>query len=692
MRYGSRVVGLSILICMPNLAHGAPAKQEPERSEGVTRYGPEFYSNTTPRSARDIVEHLPGFTLAQGDNALRGFEAAAGNVLIDGRRPSDKQLTIGDLLANIPVDQVDYVEVIRGGRPSVEMMGHAVVANVVRKKNGADSRVLTASVAQWRDGRTLPSAKLEITRHLNGSRTVSAAISIAQYGELAAGAGELSRTDASGALVLKSPLKSRAGGVSGFGYASLTIPLGRGQFSTHASLARSTYGHEEALSRGATGPSRLNERLGGPSGGQLKGEIGASFSTALGPKWTGEALALAALRGQSYASLFSDDISRQHFFEEEKGGEALVRAGLKYAPGERASAQFALEGAFNWLHTNSAFDFNDMAVPLPNARTRVSEARLQPSAQLEWRMAAGAKVEAGLRLERSRIASEADTRQARSLTYAKPRLIVTFTPGANGLLRGRIEREVSQLDFTHFVASSRLDTGAVQTGNTAISPQKSWLIEAGYERSFGRGGDVSITLRRSAIENAVDKQTVVGVDGSVFDTPGNIGSGALESVVVGFTLPLDQFGVRGGQIKGSGVFQRSQVRDPLTRMSRPLSYMNAKEYSIAFRQDLTNRALSWGGALTTPCATSTTAKGCEEAIFGGQQIERFSAQPALDLFVEHRPQAVLTLRLEVQNILARRYTRKVEALARPRPSDPAFLERRRLQSSPSIFVSVRRVL
>lgn len=683
---------LSVMLFSTSGMAGATPPPPAAANDGmVTRYGADFFASRNPKTARDMVDLLPGFTFSAGDSTLRGFAAAAGNVLIDGERPSDKQFTLDGLLLRIPADQVDYIEVIRGERPSLDMLGQTVVANVVRKKGTADSLVLTASDAQLRDGRNLPSATLETTRHLNDGQTFSGALSVTRYAELAEGDGPLTRRDPAGTVLQQLAVTSKAGGITSFGFGSFATPLWHGQFSVNGSLSRTDYTYAE-FDRPAMGtPTRLDQYLGGPLGGQLQGEIGANFTRSFGEKLTSESLALVDLRGQSYNSRLTDSVSDQLFREHEHGGEALARSNLRYAATHDLTAQFSLEGTFNWLHTTNSFSFNEFPIQLPNAQATVTEAREQASAQVTWTATTWFQAEAGINLEHSLIASRADVRRRRALTYPKPRLALTFTQDADNQIRLRVEREVGQLDFNNFVASSSLDTGSLHAGNTDIVPQQSWAFEAAYERHFWSSGDVSLTVRHSMISGAIDRIPITSPSGSVFDAPGNIGSATLDALIVSLTVPLDRLGIAGSQLKGSGTFQRSKVNDPTTGAPRPLTDLNPTEYSLSFRQDLPRWNMSWGVSLATPCATSATTKGCTQSEYRFNEIDLYAAQPALSLFVEYRPLADLSLRLEADNILTQRYDRIVQIYGGPRDVSPlSYTEMRQLTSSPSLLFSLRK--
>jgi len=691
MRPASILLLSTALLGVSTRASAEPQARSATAGCAATRYAADFFAARQPKTARDMVDLLPGFTFSAGDNSRRGFAAAAGNVLIDGERPSDKQFALDSLLSRVPAGQVDYVEVIRDSCPGLDMLGQTVVANVVRKQQVGGMLTATASDAWLRDGRNLPSATVEMSKHFGGGQTLTGAVSLTRYAELAEGDGASVRRDAAGNMLQQSSVTSRAGGLTGFGFVNYATALLGGQFSVNGSLERTDYAFRETDRSDVGAPAHLDQDLGGPLGGQLRGELGANFSRPLGGKWTVQTQALVDLRAQSYRSRLTDGVSDQNFQARERGGEALTRANLIYAASSRLSAQLALEGTFNWLHTTNSFSYNGFAIQLPNAQANVTEARGQGSAQLSWTATSRLKAEVALNLEHSIIASRADVRQRKALTYAKPRLALIFSPNADNQLRLRVEREVGQLDFNNFVASSSLDIGGVHAGNVDIVPQRAWVFEAAYERHFWSSGDVSLTLRHSAISDAIDRILITSPSGPAFDAPGNIGSATLDGLIVSATLPLAKLGIARGELKVSGTFQRSRVQDPVSGAARSLTNNLPTEYTISFRQDVPRWKLSWGASLATPCATSATTKGCEKYEYRFNEIDYYHAQPALNLFVEYRPAAKLTLRLETNNILAQQYRRVVQFYGGPRNASPlSYEEDRRLTSSPSVFFSVRK--
>src|SRR5256885_1794863 len=99
----------------------------------------------------DMIRRLPGFSFDAGESA-RGFAGTAGNVLIDGQRPTSKTDSLDSIIGRIPAADVERIELIRGGAPGIDMQGRAVVANIVRKKTESTRIVVDLSDNIFFDG------------------------------------------------------------------------------------------------------------------------------------------------------------------------------------------------------------------------------------------------------------------------------------------------------------------------------------------------------------------------------------------------------------------------------------------------------------------------------------------------------------------------------------------------------------
>ena len=679
-----------------------PAVNRPGAATANMRYNADFFADKEPKTAFDMVNLLPGFTFSIGDNTIRGYAAAAGNVLIDGERVSDKQFTLDTVLQHIPADRVDYIEVIAGTRPDLEMLGQTVVANVVRKKSTGNSTIVTLLDGFFLDGRNAPSGTVEVTRRGGKGQAFSGAASAAQYVELAEGNGPQIRHDKEGNLLDRVSVRSAAGGLSAYTYGVFTAPRWKGKLSLNGSVARTDYAYRElddtTYQKGnavfpVPATSSLHEYLGGPLGGQLVSEVGGHFDRSFGKKITSESVALVDFTTQTYSSNLVSPGADERFVDKERVGEVLLRTNLRDAATPNLTAEFSAEGAYNWLTTTSAFLYNSAPIPLPNAVATVSEIRDQVLGHITWSVRPSLELDLGLQVEDSKIASEADTRQSKTLHYLKPRFTLTFKPNSANNLRFRVEHEVGQLDFSDFVASSSLDTGSIRSGNTNIVPQQDWAFESVYERHFWGEGDIMLTYRHLLIEDAIDRVPVYTTSGpaSVFDAPGNIGAGSEEAAIASVTVPTDRFAIKHGQLKLVATRLWTSVTDPTTGAIRPISGINQFEYSVSFRQDLSRWHADWGAAFVTPCFTSSTVKGCSESQYRFDEVDNYRALPTINAFAEYQPRKRLSFRIETDNLLRQRYNRVVNIYAGPRNAFPlSYQDDRSLTSAASVLFSLRK--
>lgn len=683
------ILSLVLLLPVPALAPAqAQAQAQPD-----SRYDAAFFAGQNPKTALDMVNWLPGFTFQAGDPNVRGFAAAAGNVLIDGKRPADKQFTLNQVLERIPAAQVDHIDIIRGAESGVEMFGQPVVANVVRKAQALDSRTVTLSNAMFQDGRNAPSLTLEGTHHGEDGGLLTGALYVGRYVTLGQGKGMQDTLAGDGSVSARETVFAKAGGLTAFGNGAYETPLWLGKLRLNANVSWTDYYDDELdlTSFPSVTTSSMHAHLGGPLGAQLVGEVGANFSRDFSSTLTSENVISASLRGQDYAAQLAGPGTSEAFGERDHGGEMFARSDLRKRLGSLA-LEASMEGAYNWLDTDSFFSFGAFPIALPNARAQVSELRGSGALNAIWTASPRLQLEAGLTMEATSITSDADTRQHKDLTYPKPRLALTWTPDADNQVRLRAEREVGQLDFANFVASSQLTVGSVRAANTYIVPQQDYVFEAAYERHLWADSVLVVTARHYLISDAIDRVPVINPanPGASFDAPGNIGGGIQDSAIVDMTTSLAALGLDHSQLKLDGTFQWSRVKDPTTGAKRALSGINPREYSITFRQDVPAWRAAWGASWVTPCWDNANGKDCTETQYRFNEIDAYRTAPTLGLFAEYLPWPSTTLRVEADNILSAHYDSVVSQYGGPR--DMAALSRvqdRRLASSPSFLLKLR---
>lgn len=654
-----------------------------ETREGSTVYRPEFFAASRPSTALDMINRLPGFQFDQGASA-RGFAGTAGNVLIDGKRPASKSDSLGDILSRIPASQVDRIEVIRGGAPGIDMQGRSVVANVIRRAGNASQQVITiANNLLLPSGDNLPNARYELSRTY-GPRSFDFSISRGVGIDDSSGQGTRTRRDPAGVITRLEAAghEGDGGGLSSKG--SVKTPMFGGELRANASLGKSDFKSEDHFTRLDRPAPRLDIVQTSDS---VSGEIGLNFTRPLTPRVAAELVGLQRLSRSEFASNSEQGADRSTFTSDAESGESIARGVLRFKRSATLSFEGGGEVAFNFRDGQTAFTVNGAPVPIPNANVRVEERRGEGFVTATWRPLPPLSVEAGSRFESSTISSSGDVQNERSFFYPKPRLLATWTPNKSDTFRLRIEREVGQLNFGDFVASANLTDERIVAGNPELEPDKTLVIEVSAERRFWEKGAIGLSLSHEEITDAIDRVPITAQDenGNIFffDAPGNIGDATQDELDFNLTLPLNRFGIPGGELKLNLELVESEVQDPTTGEPRRISGQRPRSGRVDFRQDVPRYKLTYGG-------TALTA--IDETYFRFNEVSRVKIRPFyLAAFVEYKPSPRTSILFNVENIGRFELLRERDVFAGPRNTRPLlFRENFDSRSQARAVVRLRR--
>ena len=646
------------------------APQADAAQQGVLIFTPDFFADQRPNSALDMVNRVPGFAVVDGDGS-RGFEGAVGNILINGSRPASKNDTGSAVLNRTLASQVERIELIRGGAPGIDMQGFAVVVNVITKSESSRQHIVTLNANIVAVNQDIWGGSYQFTAK-EGETTWGVTLSDGISMSDANGIGPVIRRNASGAIIRQETYinDQYGGGTSIRG--NFATPLYGGKIDLTA-----RYGVNDYYSINLqTSPTVRRENVYEEDG--TGGEFGAVYTRPLSTRLNLESRFIHQFNdfeSLSTANTLDNGVNspEQRFVSEGNSSETIARALLRFERSTALTFEGGGELAYNMLDTTQSFSIGGVGIPLPSASVTVEELRGEAFGKATWRVRPTLTVEGGLRVEASTITQSGDAEQEKSFFFPKPRILATWTPMPNNQFRFRFERELGQLDFGDFAASSDLDEENVLGGNADLEPEQRWITEATYERRFWTDGIISIGLRHDEIVDAID---VIPLDGGL-SAVGNIGDGTLDQLAVNILVPMDKFGFTGGRLGFRNTWNHTEVTDPTTGEIRAISGLRPSQPVFTIAQDINSWKLQWGGAYIATL---------HQFSYDPDQTSGFRGADYFELWTEYKPTATLSLRAQI-NIWDDFEIQRTVYADRTQARPVAFYENRYID--PRTFVSLR---
>ncbi len=618
-------VCLLALACAAGGAASAQDQAPTTSAQGVQRFERDFFALYNAITAFDMVERVPGFAIDDGDER-RGFGATAGNVLVNGERPSSKT-AISEQLKRIPADSVLRIELVSGAASDLDIRGQTQVVNVVldrsQRTGSPFSWILEARHIEYSDriGYTVQGTK---TFALGDSADLTLDL---QFPNLHGRTESIEAIrDGDGQLIQVrdqhgQPSQNGVQGSAALSWrptASDTVNVNALYYPTwnQSSIGGFYTAPDNTFDGALIGLSEFEDKY----EAELGGDWEHRFSDALSVKLLG--LATTSSEDQFDDFEFygpSGALTGERFQEREsEAGERVGRGVMTWRAGGGHTLEFGAEGAFNYLDTNLAITFDaqngagPQPVSLPVANARVEETRAEAFVTDVWNVSPGVTLETGLTYETSTITQTGDAQNERDLSYWKPRLVGSWQASESDQFRLSVERDVSQLDFNDFASSVDVRDENQQLGNTDLEPEKSWRTRLEWDRRFGERGALKIGVFHNEIEDVDDALPLAFCDGDqfakplrrclvaptdpgdVFDAVGNIGDGTQTGIDVSATMPLDWLGVPRAELRLTGELQETSVTDPVTGEDRRFRFAEDWEYSMSFRQEVPRWNMAWG--------------------------------------------------------------------------------------------------
>ena len=582
-----------------------PTVSAPKDSR-TTVYQAAYFGQFAPRTAFDIVQHVPGFQLdlgstqsATGSVDVRGFAGTAGNVVINGSRPSSKAETLDATLKRIPSQQVVRVELSPGDLFGSDYAGKSQVLNIILSQAAGFDADVTSSATRRFTGYIQPNLSgSAIVRRGPSTLNLSAALGRnKQYEE-----GTDILEDPSTADLLEFRRKHNV-------YENRDPYIAVGYSLEHGSndayrinfrwqpstfdlfqrnLVTPTVGpqHDDNLYQNYKDPVL---ELGGDATRPLAG--GAIKFVALATRRKRDDVDLSLVRnglienGATVVGGFHQTVQAQR--NETLGRLSWTRSNLL-----GFSFEAGAEGAYNTLDdhvTLFGFDGQGQEVPidLPISDATVREKRAEIYVNAGKILSSSLRVDAGINFEFSHLTVSGDATEDRKLKFLKPNLTVDWKVGGGWHTLLSVRRTVAQLDFYDFISVADLSAQRVNGGNAGLEPQRAWELRASIDHPLLGDGLFKLDLGHDQVSLLQDRILICDPDHPLecFDAPGNIGTGRRDFAQLTLDLPLSNLWM-GLRIKAGGTIQRTRVDDPIDGRPRKWSgFFPAWQWNADVRRD-----------------------------------------------------------------------------------------------------------
>ncbi len=347
------------------------------------------------------------------------------------------------------------------------------------------------------------------------------------------------------------------------------------------------------------------------------------------------------------------------------------------APTDRLTLRLIATSAFNYFEGGFTLMENGVELPVEGADNRVEEDRSSLEAAVDWNLTDRWTLRAAM----GRETYEIQSRDVSSGLQQDPKgeLAISFRPRPRTTWSLESAREIGQLSFGRFLASSSLSSEILTAGAAALEPERSWIHTASYDRRFGDAGVLRFELAREEVDNPV--RSVALSDSLVVAQ--NTSPRTIDRARASVEFPFERFGREDLILRADLRAAQSETIDPITGELRAVSEITSREWSLGLRRDPGDSRLAWGASVT---------REVEGDDYSVRRIRGSDFSREWEAYVEWEPIDDVKLRTSLEGPTTRYQRSRFFGTVREPGLDPSFVSEtsRRVDRSASIRVEWRR--
>ena len=614
------LLALSLFCMVPALEPAwaqSPEETATDVDDSTVVYEASFFSQYNPITANDMLERIPGINIGRGGPGggnNRGL-GTGGNLLINGQRIAGKDNSLQDQLDRISAEEVVRIEIIRNTSGELNVRGSSEVINVVLVESTSRS-----------------STTVELVNRLNHDDTYEAGGSVAwsqQIGDFQALLNFEARPNYE-----NRDNRERRLGPTGELLGTLFETNIRDQ-DEHTVSANMSYG---------TGPHRMQFNVLASEGDfprpirrdfvdftdagvvnsiqeemienkERNWEIGGDYEYRFE---SGSRLSLLFVRNNEIRDFIrerfeadpADEPLEKNLFIDSmrESNEFIVQGNYNFSLTDTQSLRIGLESAITELDSSlfigSSFGseppserFGGLSpvLSISNAGTHVEETRYEAFAFHNWTLSDRSSLETSVVFESSEIAQTGVVSKTRDFQFWRPALDYRYNFTDNFQFRGTVRRNVSQLSFSSFAATTDEDDRDrdANAGNPELEPETSWNYSVALEyRLPNDAGVLSTNVNYEEVDNYIGRINATVDPDEPLSATGNVGPAKRYGMFNRASVRLNQFNLPNAIVSATvGIFD-SEIIDPF--LQRKVRIGGRGFGNLGFRHDITSLGLSYG--------------------------------------------------------------------------------------------------
>ena len=657
-------LSLSIAIASQSLAQTA---DEASTDESTVVYQADFFEEYSPVSVNDMIDRIPGIGLAlnhRGGGNGRGLGSGEGEVLINGQRTTGKSNEGRSQLSRIAADQVDYIEIIRGTSEDMDIRGGGQVVNIVLLDAQSRSSVSAeVNMDRYEDDTLDPGAQISWSGQTGDFNYLFHVEAEPRYNNRIS--NETSR-DASGNL-LETRFEENIQDRTEF---ETSFNLGY-QFDKSMIQFNGLYGEnspptdvDRIITDYSSGTAITSLEREDRQSNRNNWEVGGDYQYKFDSGGTYRFLFIVNDRDfdntrERFDVLADSETKDLFLFSAGRDRERIARTSYTWDLASNQGIEVGVEraqtirdsdlrlGLASSTGTPSNAFGGLVPVTINNATSSVEEIRYENFAVHNWQISDRTSLESSLIYETSTIEQSGDVRNKRDFNFLRPKLDYRFDITQSLQFRATIKKDVSQLSFSDFSASTDNsdDDQDTQAGNPEIAQEQSWSYEANLEYRLPNGiGVLNSSIYYRDIEDVIDRIDVSPSPTDLQSARGNIGDAERYGINLDASTKLGFIGLPSALLSLGFSTQDSSVTDPFLGTERRLR-RNGRWFGRAnFRHDITKYDMNWGFSYF-----NSAQDGSGLTQIDITDIERDIGDYGLNFFVEKKAFDGITFRFDIQN-------------------------------------------